>query len=79
VSQHEGINHSLICTRLRHGSYNYMDACNCTVGTRSFGVTSSATGDAAWLSKFSTELEDGGDDDTDVAQLVEDGVGESLS
>jgi hypothetical protein len=56
-----------------------MDACNCMLGTRSFGVTSSDTGDAAWLSKFSPELEDGGDDDIDVAQLVEDGVGESLS
>lgn len=56
-----------------------MDRCNWTLGTRNLGVTSSDSGDAAWLSKFSPELEDGGDDDIDVAQLVEDGVGESLS
>jgi hypothetical protein len=48
---------------------------------KSFGPTSSVTdglGDATWLSKSSPELDDGGDDDIDVAQLVEDGVGESL-
>lgn len=53
----------------------------CSIGFRHLETASSVAGrlgEISPLSRSSPELDDGGDGDKDVAQLVEDGVGESL-
>jgi hypothetical protein len=59
-----------VATRLRSVGLRRLEAAS--------SVTADRLGEIIWLSRSSSELDDGGDGDKDVPQLVEDGVGESL-